>query len=182
MSILRRPRARADLIDLSDYLDQVRPSLGDQFLDAVERTFALLERMPGIGAPFPLANPRLQGLRHHPVQGFPNHIIIYLPTSDGIEVVRVLHGARDLTRGSRGFGMRRSLRGCRLALCPASALLPGSRIISVQGFPKIATIHEEEGGARVTGRHRGMQASGWFTLSCVYQRPRFPHPKQTQRT
>jgi toxin ParE1/3/4 len=97
MSIVRRPRARADLIDLADYLDQVRPSLGDQFLDAAERTFALLERLPGIGAPFPLSNPQLQGLRHYPVQGFPNHIIFYLPTSDGIEVVRVLHGARDLT-------------------------------------------------------------------------------------
>ena len=57
--------------------------------------------MPGIGALFPLANPSFQSLRHHPIQGFPNYIIFYLPTADGIEVVRVLHGALTLRVASR---------------------------------------------------------------------------------
>jgi toxin ParE1/3/4 len=44
----------------------------------------------------PLANPNLQSLRQHSVRRFRNYIIFYLPTDDGIEVVRVLHGARDV--------------------------------------------------------------------------------------
>src|SRR5438105_4443673 len=96
MTVHRRGQARADIIDIADYLDQISQALSDRFLDAVGRTLATLEGMPGMGSPYPLTNPRLQGLRGHPIQGFPNHVIFYLPTSDGIEVVRVLYAARDL--------------------------------------------------------------------------------------
>ena len=40
--------------------------------------------------------PRLTGLRVFPVRGFPKHLIFYRPVADGIELVRVLHGARDV--------------------------------------------------------------------------------------
>jgi toxin ParE1/3/4 len=96
MSVHRRPQARQDIIDLADYLDQISQNLADRFLDGVEQTITSLEGMPGMGAPLHLNNPGLQGLRHHPVQGFPNHVIFYLPTDDGIDVVRILHGARDV--------------------------------------------------------------------------------------
>ena len=43
-------------------------------------------------------NPRLTGLRVWRIQGFPNHLIFYRPVDDGIEVIRVLHGARDIDR------------------------------------------------------------------------------------
>jgi len=38
----------------------------------------------------------LSGLRSLPVQGFEKHLVFYRPPKEGIEVVRVLHGARDL--------------------------------------------------------------------------------------
>ncbi len=38
----------------------------------------------------------LSGLRSLPVHGFEKHLVFYRPTKEGIEVVRVLHGARDL--------------------------------------------------------------------------------------
>ena len=44
------------------------------------------------------ANPRLEGLRVWRIQGFEKHLIFYRPVADGIEIVRVLHGARDLDR------------------------------------------------------------------------------------
>jgi toxin ParE1/3/4 len=40
--------------------------------------------------------PRLTGLRVFPVRGFPKHLIFYRQVADGIELVRVLHGARDV--------------------------------------------------------------------------------------
>lgn len=38
----------------------------------------------------------LPGLRSFRVKDFANHRIFYRPREQGIEVVRVLHGARDL--------------------------------------------------------------------------------------
>jgi toxin ParE1/3/4 len=35
-------------------------------------------------------------LRIWRIDGFPNHLIFYRPIEGGIEIVRVLHGARDI--------------------------------------------------------------------------------------
>ena len=43
-------------------------------------------------------HPRFAGLRVWRIQGFPNHLIFYRPIDGGIEVVRVLHAARDIDR------------------------------------------------------------------------------------
>jgi len=57
---------------------------------------AQLAVMPGMGEAFATSHPRLQGVRRFRVAGFPNHLIFYREIEGGIEVVRVLHGARDL--------------------------------------------------------------------------------------
>jgi toxin ParE1/3/4 len=95
-TVFRRPAAERDLEEIAVYLGQRNPTAATRFLDAADRTFALLASMPGLGSAVPLANPQLQGLRQYPVQRFRNYLIFYLPTDDGIEVVRVLHGARDV--------------------------------------------------------------------------------------
>ena len=59
---------------------------------------AQLATLPGIGEAFLTDHPRLQGVRRFRVAGFPNHLIFYREIEGGIEVVRVLHGARDLPR------------------------------------------------------------------------------------
>ena len=96
MTVSRRAQARRDIVENADHLDQINQALSERFLEAVERTISTLESRPGLGAPYPLLNPSLQNLRHHPVKRFPKYIVFYLPTASGIEVVRVLYGARDL--------------------------------------------------------------------------------------
>lgn len=49
-----------------------------------------------MGEAFQNRNPRLWGLRRVPITGFGNYLIFYRPIEGGIEVVRVIHGARDL--------------------------------------------------------------------------------------
>ena len=95
-TVTRRSVAEQDLEEAAVYIGQNGVPVAKRFLHAADRAFDLLASMPGIGALFPLANPSLQGLRHHSIKGFPKHIIFYLPTADGIEVVRVLHGARNI--------------------------------------------------------------------------------------
>ncbi len=69
-----------------------------RFYDAAAATFEKLARMPGLGERRESLNPRLAGLRVRRIEGFPNHLIFCRPVEDGIEVVRVLHGAGDIDR------------------------------------------------------------------------------------
>jgi toxin ParE1/3/4 len=94
--VLRRPDAREDLAEIFAYLGRHDPRIGDRFLRAVDATLELLASMPGIGSPVKLQNPRLVGLRRASVKSFRKYQVYYLTTDHGIEVVRVLHGSRDV--------------------------------------------------------------------------------------
>jgi toxin ParE1/3/4 len=78
------------------YIGERNPDAARRFRLAAEATLAALARMPGIGEPFDAANPRLQGLRTAQVRRFRNYLIFYLPVAGGIEVIRVLHAARNI--------------------------------------------------------------------------------------
>jgi plasmid stabilization system protein ParE len=41
-------------------------------------------------------NPELDGIRMWPIPDFPNHLIFYRLIETGVEIVRVLHSARDI--------------------------------------------------------------------------------------
>jgi toxin ParE1/3/4 len=51
--------------------------------------------MPGIGASYEHEHPALAGLRVFPISRFKKYLVFYRPVADGIEILRVLHGARD---------------------------------------------------------------------------------------
>ncbi len=85
-----------DLDAISEYLNLQSLDAGFRFLLAAEHAFSQLARMPGLGERFETANPNLDGLRCGSVPGFRNHRVFYLTRDDRIEIVRVLHAARDL--------------------------------------------------------------------------------------
>jgi toxin ParE1/3/4 len=97
MSQIIRPQATADIDEISDFLEQQRPGAGQRFLQEPAGTLGLLERLPGLGSAFGIANPALAALRHYPVSRFPTYVIFYLPLQGGVDVLRALHAARDLT-------------------------------------------------------------------------------------
>jgi toxin ParE1/3/4 len=94
--VRKRPLSRVDLIGCLAYLGERSPDAARRFRQAAEETFTSLAMQPGIGSPFEVADPRLAGLRCSRVRRFPKYLIFYLPIEGGIEVVRVLHGARDI--------------------------------------------------------------------------------------
>lgn len=95
MAITRRLRAIEDLEEIVDYLAQHSPPAAFRFIDAVEASLARLERFTLLGRACRFRDPSLQDVRRRHVDGWKQYAIYYRPADDGIEVLRVLHAARD---------------------------------------------------------------------------------------
>jgi toxin ParE1/3/4 len=66
--ILKKPAARIDLAACYAYIGERNPDAARRFRLAAEATLAALARAPGIGAPYEVSSPRLEGLRIAPGQ------------------------------------------------------------------------------------------------------------------
>ncbi|HLW66665.1 MAG TPA: type II toxin-antitoxin system RelE/ParE family toxin [Gemmataceae bacterium] len=95
-SIVVRPRASVDLDEQAEYIAQDNPKAALRFLNAAEKAFAFLADMPELGAACEFRNPAAAGLRMWLIRGFEKHVIFYRSTETGIDVIRVLHAARDI--------------------------------------------------------------------------------------
>lgn len=92
----RHPRALSDVEESAVHFGSDNPAVALRFLEAVEATLRLLVEHPELGHARTFERSGLAGLRSFPVKGFGSHLVFYRPTRQGIEVLRVLHGARDL--------------------------------------------------------------------------------------
>ncbi len=97
--VVRKPRARRDLLEHFIYIGE-NASVDDaeRFLKAAETAFEQLAKRPAMGARRDYHKPALAGLRMWPISGFEKYLAFYRPTEQGIDVIRILHGARDLKR------------------------------------------------------------------------------------
>ncbi len=94
--VFRSDRAKRDLVEKAEWLEERNPDAADRFLEAVE---SLLERVkvpPGMGVARMFNNPSLEGLRMMPVPEFEKHLVFYKPVDGGIRLVRVLHSSQDI--------------------------------------------------------------------------------------
>lgn len=96
------PQALLDLLENAAYIFLDSDEAAERFQQAAESEFERLALMPEIGVRREHSHSRLEGLRMWPIPDFPNHLIFYLVTKQGIEVVRLLHAARDVSRLLRG--------------------------------------------------------------------------------
>jgi toxin ParE1/3/4 len=88
------PAALSDLDGIWDYIAADSPAAADRVVRHIEKTARQLIDTPYLGRPCPAwAN----GLRSFVVQPYP-YLLFYRPLADGLRVVRILHGARDLPR------------------------------------------------------------------------------------
>ena len=82
--------AEADLAEISAFIAKDNPTAAMRLIDMVEEKCRLIASRPAIGRP---RDALLAGLRSHPIG---QYIVFYRPIPDGVEIVRVLHGARDV--------------------------------------------------------------------------------------
>jgi toxin ParE1/3/4 len=85
-----RPLAHSDLLDIWSYFAQSSEEKANTLLIEFNQKFQLLSEAPQMGR----ARPELlRDLRSFPCS---NYVIFYFPTTEGVEIIRVLHMRRDI--------------------------------------------------------------------------------------
>ena len=85
-----KPLAEQDLVDIWLYIAQDNPRAADKLLDRIEAQCELLAIHPELG---PARDDIAKGLRYHPLAGY---LILYRVSSQGVDIVRVAHSARNV--------------------------------------------------------------------------------------
>ncbi|MDB5391913.1 MAG: plasmid stabilization protein [Planctomycetaceae bacterium] len=84
--------ANLDLVEIVYYIFERNPAAAAKFHDRLHSKFAMLSRQPLIGEECSKLGSEMRC--------FPegNYIIFYIPTDDGIKIMRILHGWRNITQ------------------------------------------------------------------------------------
>jgi toxin ParE1/3/4 len=102
-----RPRADRDIDEIADYLtDEASLDVALEFLSATYATIGLLALQPNAGWSCKVQHSELVTARTFRVSApFEQYLVFYQPYSERIEILRVLHGSRDLDElfGSEGI-------------------------------------------------------------------------------
>jgi len=90
LAIVLTPSANRDLAEIWMFIAADNPAQADDFIDLIDAKFQNLSRQPGLGR---RREELVGGLRSFPVG---RYVIFYLQVQDCLQIVRILHGARDL--------------------------------------------------------------------------------------
>ena len=88
--VTRRPLAETDILEIWDYIAEDSLAAADRWVDQLDEQFRVLATQPMMGRARDELAP---GVRSFP---FGHYVVFYVPLDYGIDIVRVLHGARDI--------------------------------------------------------------------------------------
>ena len=83
-------QAGRDLEEIEEFISVDNPDAAARLLLSIQEKCALVSRQPQMGRSRFDLSPELRGF---PVG---NYLVFYRPAEDGIEVIRVIHGARNI--------------------------------------------------------------------------------------
>ncbi len=88
--VIQSPEAEADLIEIWEYIAQYNEEAADKLIDTINQKAILLANSPYMGQVRSELQP---SIRSFPVG---KYVLFYRPIENGIELVRIIHGARDI--------------------------------------------------------------------------------------
>lgn len=88
--VTRRPLAEADILEIWDYIAEDSLAEADRWMDRLDEKLGLWATQPMMGRSRDELAPGLRSL------AFGRYVVFFEPLPDGIDVVRVLHGSRDI--------------------------------------------------------------------------------------
>lgn len=88
--ITRRPLAAADVLEIWNYIAEDSIEQADRWVDRLDEKLGLIAGQPLMG--------RARSELAVDIRSFPfgRYVVFYVPIENGIDVVRVLHSARDV--------------------------------------------------------------------------------------
>jgi toxin ParE1/3/4 len=95
--LLVREKAWNDLAELGAFIARDNPAAVTEVVRQLRVSFEHLRRMPQLGRVVTKIK-TTEELRMWLSPAFRNYLIFYREPPDGVEIVRVLHGARDIKR------------------------------------------------------------------------------------
>jgi toxin ParE1/3/4 len=92
-----RNRATQDLRQQANYiLNNGNVDVAEHFLELAEATFAQILIVPRIGKSVDFISARMGEVRQWRMKNFQDYLVFYRVQDEEIEILRVLHGSRDL--------------------------------------------------------------------------------------
>jgi toxin ParE1/3/4 len=88
-----RPRALIELEEVTEFYEGAQAGLGDRFADAIEAALLNIRSAPRSGSNRYVD--LVPGLQMCVLRTFP-YLIFYFEHADCVEVIRIIHGKRDL--------------------------------------------------------------------------------------
>lgn len=87
------PAARADLVDIDDYIRQDSPEAAERVRAKLRQAMRKLAEYPGMGH-------LREDLADEPLRFWPlySYLIIYRAAARPIEILRIIHGSRDVRK------------------------------------------------------------------------------------
>jgi toxin ParE1/3/4 len=88
--IHRRKRAKTDVDSISAYIAADNGKAAEKLLDRFGKVFEMLVQNPLAGRPRPDLGSNVRSF------GVANYMVFYIPQTEGIDIVRVIHGRQDI--------------------------------------------------------------------------------------
>jgi len=88
--IVRTESAKRDVAAIAEYIAVDNPSAAERWVDEIDQTLELIGRHPLIGE---RVDHLVLGVRRF---SYGSYLLFYVPIDNGIELRRVLHGARRI--------------------------------------------------------------------------------------
>ena len=88
--ITRRSEAEADVIDIWGFIAEDSITEADRWVDRLDERLQLWATQPMIGRARDELAPGIRSM------AFGRYVVFFAPIHDGIDIVRVLHGSRDI--------------------------------------------------------------------------------------
>ncbi|WP_029462304.1 type II toxin-antitoxin system RelE/ParE family toxin [Serpentinimonas barnesii] len=88
--VTRRPLAESDILEIWQFIADDSVAAADRWIDELDEKMALWATQPMMGRARDDLAPGLRSL------ALGRYVVFFVALADGIDVVRVMHGARDI--------------------------------------------------------------------------------------
>jgi toxin ParE1/3/4 len=94
--ITKHRRAVLSIIEQAEWFADYSEETAFRFIEATEKAFNDLEKNPDMGRVYNNISDKLSGIRVWRVPKFESILIFYRPLVNGVEIIDLMHSARDL--------------------------------------------------------------------------------------